>query len=215
MAYHDSSTQPRVIQLTSGQSGQEPGEELLVMDAPSRPQAQISTCEKVAHLMKSGNINQGYAQCNVDLLARLVAAGRCSSERIQCRQMATLRVTAFGAAEIATFRITPVGPSFAREIVLGFSLPDVAADFDYVPIVTQVSSKGRVAVTGATASDFPTGNVPVGFPLQAFGNNFQNYVLPSGIIFDSANDLVVVMTNAGTDDGSSVVGVTYDQIREG
>lgn len=204
----------RVWQLAPGDSGDEDGDEVIVVARPRGRGDKEGTCEKVARLMKSGNINQGYAQCNVDLLSLMVEAGRCSPERIQCREMATLRSTAHAAGVVVVFTVTPVGYAFARELVVGFLLPDVAAAFDFVPIVTQMTAKGRVAVTGTTAST-GTGNVPTGFPAQSFANGLQNYVVPSGIIFTSANPLVVSLNNAGADNGSITMGLTYDQIREG
>lgn len=192
-------------------------DEVIIIETPRNrggADAAASTCEKVARLMKSGNINQGYSQCNVDLLALMVAAGKCSPERIQCREMATLRMTAVAAGAVVIFTLTPVGRAFARELIVGFSAPDVAVAPDYVPIILQATAKGRVAVTGTVAST-GLGNVPTGFPAQAFSGNFQNYVLPSGIIFTSAQPLLVTATNAGADAGSSVMGLSYDQVREG
>ena len=176
--------------------------------------ADVTAAMVLRRAFKGGNINQGYAQCDVDRLAIAVEKGQCAVERIQCRQMATMKVSALVGLALVQYTITPVGPAFAREIVTAFSRPDTAA-LDFTPIVTRVTSKGREAVTGTTASTVPASNVPAGFPLQAFAGQFQNYVLPSGIIFDSSNPLIVTVTNTGADTGSFLAGLTYDLIRMG
>ncbi len=165
--------------------------------------------------IKGGNINQGYAQCDVDRLAIAVEKGECSVERIQCRQMATIRTLALPGLGTVIHTITPVGPAFARELLTVFSRPDDVALIDFAPIVTQITSKGRFAVAGVTASTIAASNVAGGFPLQAHNPQFQNYVLSSGIVFDSSNPLVVTITNVGADAGSFLAGLTYDLVRAG
>jgi len=177
--------------------------------------AEVAAAVVLRRSLKGGNINQGYAQCDVDRLAIAIEKGQCSVERIQCRQMAPLKVTALAGGGTVTWTLTPVGPAFARELVVAFARPDAALLLDFTPVVTQVSAKGRFAVTGVTASTVPASNIATGFPMNAFGGTFQNYVLPSGIIFDSSNPLIVTVVNPGADVGSILAGLTYDLIRAG
>lgn len=176
--------------------------------------AEVQAAIVLRRSLKGGDINQGYAQCDVDRLQIAIDKGQCSVERIQCRQMAPLKVTALAGLGTVSWTITPVGPAFARELVVAFARPDTAA-LDFTPVVTQISAKGRFAVTGVTASTVPASNIPVGFPMAAFGGTFQNYVLSSGIIFDSSNPLIVTAVNPGADVGSILAGLTYDLIRAG
>lgn len=164
--------------------------------------------------LKGGNINQGYAQCDVDTLAIMVERGECPVERIQCRQMALLRVTGMATGDVVTFTVDPVGPAFARELITVFAQGDGDNDTDFVPVLLQAEAQGRQAVTGTVTSD-GVGNVPRGSPAGAWAQNFQNYVLPSGISFNSSNELRVSFTNAGADTGGFIIGLTYDLIRAG
>jgi hypothetical protein len=177
--------------------------------------AEVQAAMVLRRAMKGGNINQGYAQCDVDRLAIAVEKGECSVERIQCRQMATMRSLALAGGAVVIFTITPVGPAFARELLTVFARQDVLVDDDFAPIVTQITSKGRFAVAGVTASTVAASNIAAGFPLQAHNPAFQNYVLSSGIVFDSSNPLVVTVQNFGADAGSFMAGITYDLVRAG
>ena len=184
---------------------------------PGRPamNPEVQAAMVLRRALKGGNINQGYAQCDVDRLAIAVEKGECSVERIQCRQMATMRSLALAGGGTVIFTITPVGPAFARELITVFARPDDVALIDIAPIVTQITSKGRFAVAGVTASTVAASNVAGGFPLQAFGQGEQNYVLSSGIVFDSSNPLVVTVTNFGADVVSFMAALTYDNVRAG
>ena len=177
--------------------------------------AEVQAAMVLRRALKGGNINQGYAQCDVDRLAIAVEKGECPIERIQCRQMATLRTLALAGGATVTFTITPVGPSFAREMLTVFARPDDVALIDFVPIVTQIASKGRFAEASVVASTVAASNVPGGFPLAAHNPAFQNYVLSSGIVFSSSNPLVVTVVNFGADAGSFLAGITFDQVRAG
>ena len=168
----------------------------------------------LAMAMKSGNINQGYDQCYVDQLAIAVMEGRCSAERIQCRQMATLRALDLDGGDSVNFTIRPSGPAFVREILLVFSEPNTPGE-DFVPILEQMNAKGRFGITGRVTSTLPTGNVASGLPLTAFTPDFQNYVAPSGIVFDAATVLDVTVRNDGANIGGFILAVTYDEVRAG
>lgn len=169
----------------------------------------------IRRALKSGNINQGYAQCDVDELSLAVERGECPPERIQCRQPALLRATAIPGGGGVVFTILPVGPAYARELLTLFSQPDdpVAAT-DFVPVVTQIAARGRTALAGSVAST-GTGNVAAGFSPNAYARTFQNYVLPSGITFDASQALTVTVANVGTDPGTLEMQLTYDLIRMG
>jgi len=164
--------------------------------------------------MKSGNINQGYAQCDVDELALLVESGQCPPERIQCRQPFGMRATGVAAGATTTFTVTPVGPAFLRELLLIASVPTDPLLPDFRPIVAQLSARGRFAIVGAVAST-GAGNIPTGVGANAFARTWQNYVVPSGITFDSSNPLTVAILNAGADAGAFEFAATYDLIRMG
>lgn len=169
----------------------------------------------IARTLKSGNINQGYAQCEVDTLSLLVEQGKCSPERIQCRQAVMLRSTAQAVGATVNLTITPVGPAFLRELVVTLITPTVALERASF-VITQFAAKGRIALTGTVAST-GAGNQPAGLPIGAFGLNVQNYVVPSGIVFDTQNPLVVSLLNLGPGPGTADAEMmaTYDEIRMG
>lgn len=166
----------------------------------------------LAAIMKSGNINQGYAQCYADQLALKIARGECSAERVQCRQPFQIAATGVAVGATVVHTITPVGLSFLRELILVRVTPAVAATFT-IPTVVQMTSLGQFAVTGAMASN-GAGQAANGFPLEAYGPNFQNYVVPTGVLFDSSNPLLISIRNDGAAGDYLAMG-TYDQIRAG
>lgn len=167
----------------------------------------------VTAALKSGNINQGYAQCYADRLTRKVADGECPPDRIQCRQWATLRATVVPAGTTVTFTVTPVGESFARELLVVQATDSVAAAPGAHFTVLQMEAGGVQATSGTVASDHATGNVPRGGTANAFSRTWQNYVVPSGVWFEPSNVLTVQVTNDGTQDGDFEALLTYDVIR--
>lgn len=170
----------------------------------------------IVRALKSGNINQGYAQCYVDELRRAVEEGKCSPERIQCRQYATLRATPVVAGAVVTWTIRPVGKAFARELI-DASFPVVAAAPNIDVIFTGMDGAGRTGIVGVVAQTTgPGGNVATGASARALAAARQNYVVPSGVIFDAANNLTINGTNlAGADDATIEAMLTYDSVRYG
>ncbi len=189
-------------------------------DTSTMPEAEIvkamgcgpSELRFLAAIMKSGNINQGYAQCYVDQLSLKIARGECSAERVQCRQPFQIAATTVAPAAVVIHTITPVGISFLRELILIRVTPTVAATIT-IPTVVQMTSLGQFAITGAMAST-GAGQAANGFPLEGFGAQFQNYVVPTGVVFDSSNPLLISIRNDGADGDYLAMG-TYDQIRAG
>lgn len=167
----------------------------------------------LAGLMKGGNINQGYAQCIPDQLTLKLARGECSVDRVQCREQIMLEANAVAIGGLVVHTITPVGPSFARELLTTFNAPDVAAT-EFTPVVEQIDALGSFALTTRVISD-GAGQPAQGFDLVGFGPDFQNYVLPSGIVFDSSNPLRVSIRNTGAAIGSYRANMSLDQIRAG
>lgn len=188
---------------------------VIVTPHPGNPCHAASVDTKAMRLaLKSGTINQGYSQCDVDRLQLMVESGQCSIDRIQCRTAAPLRATAIPAGGAVTFTVRPVGPAFMRELIVVSATPDDIAAPDFVPVFTQFASSGRVAYAGNVSST-GTGNITQGAPALAFGADFQNYVVPTGVLFDSSNPLEVILQNQGANPGSVVAMMTYDVIRAG
>jgi hypothetical protein len=170
----------------------------------------------IVRALKSGNVNQGYAQCHVDELRRMVEEGECSPERIQCRQQAPLRATPAVAGVVQAWTVQPVGDSFARELI-DSSYPVVPVAGAVADVTwTVLNSSGRTGLVGVVAQTAGGGgNVAVGILSGGADAGKQNYVIPTGVIFTSSQQLVVQAVNNVAPDVTIRGNLTYDSIRMG